>query len=446
MNLSRCIDGLILSIVLILCTLVADHKDANPLSLSWLPHGERAQLGATYDTIARSIRNGRGFADPFFERTGPTAWMPPVLPYLLAAMYWVTGDQRPIVVECIVWIQFSVLLFSGMLVVGEARRLGVPWLGHVSWLLVLVSDYYEQFQRTSDIWLVHLILCILWIFAVRSELIWSTLRIRVLWGALGGFIALCAPIGAIVWSVVTFRTWRLNSKARIGPISFGHQAAAILVPLLISMVVAGPWCVRNRIVMGKWIPIKSNFAYELWQSQCLDDDGVLDSKSAWQHPWGGEGEQRRRYVKVGEVRFIEERWKPIVESIRSSPWNLLQRIVNRGLAATLIYHPIAPYLEMHHGFMVVKRWLFPLPFVGMILLLVLHRRSWTIQERAALAIYWLYVGPYILITYYDRYAAPLLSIKALIVLYALSLAIKQLPLVRAHRAENRLDRIGQSIE
>src|SRR5690242_3361476 len=33
-----------------------------------------------YAHIARSLVRGKGFADPFGRPTGPTAWMPPILP------------------------------------------------------------------------------------------------------------------------------------------------------------------------------------------------------------------------------------------------------------------------------------------------------------------------------------------------------------------------------
>src|SRR5579859_4845676 len=40
-------------------------------------------LGAEYFCIAKSIVAGEGFSSPFQEKTGPTAWMPPILPAIL---------------------------------------------------------------------------------------------------------------------------------------------------------------------------------------------------------------------------------------------------------------------------------------------------------------------------------------------------------------------------
>src|SRR5690348_4535505 len=45
------------------------------VAATWHQH-----LGGEYFNIAQAIVDGRGFADPFGERTGPTAWMPPLFP------------------------------------------------------------------------------------------------------------------------------------------------------------------------------------------------------------------------------------------------------------------------------------------------------------------------------------------------------------------------------
>src|SRR5262245_55730811 len=36
-----------------------------------------------YASIGRSLVQGKGFVDPFARPTGPTAWMPPILPAFL---------------------------------------------------------------------------------------------------------------------------------------------------------------------------------------------------------------------------------------------------------------------------------------------------------------------------------------------------------------------------
>ena len=57
-------------------------------------------LGGEYYSIAGALVSGRGFADPFQEQTGPTAWMPPVFCWVMAAFPLGHG-QRPGVGHCV---------------------------------------------------------------------------------------------------------------------------------------------------------------------------------------------------------------------------------------------------------------------------------------------------------------------------------------------------------
>src|SRR3954469_26052683 len=58
------------------------------VSATWHQH-----LGGEYFNIAQAIVDGRGFSDPFGEATGPTAWMPPLYPALLACILWAVRSR-----------------------------------------------------------------------------------------------------------------------------------------------------------------------------------------------------------------------------------------------------------------------------------------------------------------------------------------------------------------
>jgi len=74
------------------------------------------------DSIARAIRRGNDFSDPFGEMSGHTAWMLPVIPYFLAILYWMFDDNRQAVVATIVTIQALVVLMTAAIVISEARH------------------------------------------------------------------------------------------------------------------------------------------------------------------------------------------------------------------------------------------------------------------------------------------------------------------------------------
>ena len=55
------------------------------------PRQENFRFGFETGRIARSIAQGEGFSSPLYVKTGPTAWMTPVYPYIIAGFFKVFG-------------------------------------------------------------------------------------------------------------------------------------------------------------------------------------------------------------------------------------------------------------------------------------------------------------------------------------------------------------------
>src|SRR5579859_5997274 len=55
--------------------------------VTWNDFSDHLLFGFETGRIASSLASGRGFANPLFVETGPTAWTTPVYPYLLAAIF-----------------------------------------------------------------------------------------------------------------------------------------------------------------------------------------------------------------------------------------------------------------------------------------------------------------------------------------------------------------------
>ena len=111
------------------CMLLVDYANGVDFGQGWIMRNMNDHLGAEYDEIAKAIFAGRGFSDPFRTESGPTAWMPPVLPYFLASLYWITDSQPQMVVELVLGCKAAVIILTGMIILSEARRLGIAWLG-----------------------------------------------------------------------------------------------------------------------------------------------------------------------------------------------------------------------------------------------------------------------------------------------------------------------------
>src|SRR5271170_7793940 len=55
------------------------------------PRRDHFQFGWEMGRIARSIASGQGFSSPTDPPTGPSAWAPPVYPYILAGVFKLFG-------------------------------------------------------------------------------------------------------------------------------------------------------------------------------------------------------------------------------------------------------------------------------------------------------------------------------------------------------------------
>ncbi|HJT78978.1 MAG TPA: hypothetical protein VJ739_17410 [Gemmataceae bacterium] len=369
-------------------------------------------LGGEYLQIARALASGRGFADPFGRKTGPTAWQPPLLPALLAGLLWACDGNEDAVVAVVVFLQVAALVGTGALVLALARettrRVGPPVAAAV-FFLALLCNFKLCFQQTHDSWLVLLTVDLL-----LAGLCWlrplGCWRSAAGWGLFGGFCALVSPIVGMAWGALSMSAG-LRGRAWLPLIVAGLTAALALAP----------WTVRNYLVFGRLVPVKSNLAYELYQSQCLQKDGLLQGYTFSFHPYHAGTREGLEYSELGEAAYLDRKREQYWQAVRADPLNFLDRVACRLLGATLWYEPInrAAEARARPWALRLSRLTYPLPFLGLLLLLL--GAAWRPLARAqwlAVGFYGLYLLPYIGASYYERYGMPLLGIKVLLVLWA----------------------------
>jgi hypothetical protein len=369
-------------------------------------------LGAEYYSIAKSIVAGEGFSSPFQEKTGPTAWMPPVLPAILAGLLWLTGGDRDAVMAVMIFFQVYILITTGILVLilvwqSTHRRLAV-WFAALLFVAGLAYEFKLCFQNIHDCGIVMLAVDL-----VIAGFCWLGQMGRwpatICWGVLGGICALISPIVGLMWGVLSLiagvqqRAW-----SRFG------------IAVLASVVVLMPWTVRNYLVLGRLIPVKSNLAYELYQSQCLQPDGLIQRSTFSTHPYGSPNRERQEYKRLGEMPFLDGKRQLFWQSVRSDPLEFIDRVACRFLGTTLWYIPFERNESVRRPVVFwVSRLTHPLPFLALLFLagsavwLPLHRGQWVVMVA-----YVVYLGPYIVASYYERYGVPLLGVKVVLVAWA----------------------------
>ncbi len=222
-----------------------------------------------YGEIAANLVQGRGFSVRFLGGDGPTSSQAPVYPFFVAAFFWVFGVRTA---EAVFWIQFAQAVIGSLLPLLIALLCWniLPGRPSVGWLSGLGVAFHPLFVYTPShvqpVTLLSVLCATLFLAAARLRY-WvvrdrrRTLFWCLVWGTIGGGIALTDPILTIVFAVtiawVAVRVWKVHGFApALSTAAIGTLAAASVI---------SPWIVRNWVVHGELVPIKSTFGYALWQ-------------------------------------------------------------------------------------------------------------------------------------------------------------------------------------
>ena len=85
------------------------------------------------------------------------------------------------------------------------------------------------------------------------------------------------------------------------PERVARPAAALGLAILCCV----PWTVRNYVQFQRWIPLRSNFPFELWSG----NNEVFDPRSPDINARVTRYGEQRRYVQLGETAFMQEKWQ-----------------------------------------------------------------------------------------------------------------------------------------
>ena len=217
---------------------------------------------------------------------------------------------------------------------------------------------------------------------------------------------LSAPVFAPVWLALT----ALLARSARGVWPF-------IVSFLVAAAVLAPWIARNAVVFGRFIPVKSNLFFEVYQANALESDGMVGDETMRDHPYRGPGPERSRYKNLGEMAYLDEYRARSIELIRHDPIGYLAKVKNRLLAATLVYQPFRRGEGNRQ--LLVRCALYPLPFFGLLAIVATRRWAGDPVVLIALVAYVTYLIPYVLVAYYRRYAIPLLGLQIMFEIWGL---------------------------
>lgn len=371
-------------------------------------------LGAEYWCTAKSIVDGRGYSSPFGIPSGPSAWTPPLLPAILAFIWYASNRSE----STIVWIYVTInaTIFSwvmyDLLRMTHFKKIKLQWISLLSVGCVLISSFYDNFQRTHD----GPFLLLVFHWACRQLMGWERWS-YIKWGATGGLASLLSPVITFVWVVAsTSLIFCCKGGASTEKAITNNKLRGFIIAGCVSLSLHGPWLIRNSLQFGRFIPIKSNGFFELEQSLLRDDDGVIDFGHDLQHPFSSSAEAEK-HASIGETAYIEERVSRLRNEFWNHGWRYLLHCRNRFCAATVFFIPIFPE-EEYGTWIIITRVLYALPWSVFVSSIAIAKPL-SREQKIALVCMVSFLIPYILVSYYGRYLVPLAGARCLLLIWGL---------------------------
>jgi hypothetical protein len=256
--------------------------------------------------LAESLRSGHGFSHPFGPLTGPSAFLAPGYPAVIAAVF---ALFHPFSLASAVAITLLQALFAGattVLLMHVAQRLfnvktanlaGAFWAASPA-LLWVPTIFWET--SLSILLLTALLALALRCIDSPGRTSWLLL------GSLGAAVPLINS--SLLTVVLSCFGWALWQGRRRG-------ISAPMLGMALFLLLSSLWPARNLHVMHAWIPLRSNMGYELWQGNRPGTDGffLVDL-----HP-NTSVVERHRWEELGEIGYMQEKTALAKAAIRADP-------------------------------------------------------------------------------------------------------------------------------
>jgi 4-amino-4-deoxy-L-arabinose transferase-like glycosyltransferase len=259
--------------------------------------------------VGAALASGHGFSSPFGPPTGPTAWEPPLYPYLTAGVFLVFGiySQASAFVLLTLNSAFSALTCVPIFLI--ARRLFSQKVAVGSaWAWALLPNII--FWCTRAIWETSLAALLL------TTIFWLALTLedrdgQIPWlqfGLLWGIAALSST--SLLSFLPAAGLWPWYRRTRRGK----RSLAGVVLASVVFFACIAPWLVRNYHTFGKFIFIRDNFGAELRMGNGNGADGTW---MEYLHPTQNVYAMRQ-YQVMGELAYVAMRKRQALDYITAN--------------------------------------------------------------------------------------------------------------------------------
>jgi hypothetical protein len=258
------------------------------------PRGWLFQRGIEMGLLAQSLLAGYGLSSPFGGSTGPTAFIAPGYPILVAGIFHLFGLYSQTSEVVLMLINTAANLITIALIMhlaGAIFNRRAALLAGIFWaisppLLWMPSIFWETSISIA-------LLLGLFTLALRC----SRTPSRGLWIAIGAYCALTALINpALLLTISVILGWTAWA-------TWSAHRTSFLLALLTFAALFSPWPIRNARVFHAFIPLRTTVGFELWMGNRPGATGFLNEAIFPMYNM----QELALYNRQGEIAYTHEK-------------------------------------------------------------------------------------------------------------------------------------------
>ena len=273
------------------------------------PGNDNFDFGWEMGRIGRSVAQGQGFSSPYEGNTGPTAWEPPLYPFLIGGVFKLFG----IYTHSSAWVLLSInSLFATLTCIPifliARKTFGdnvAKWSANAWGLNPYV--WYWSIHWIWDTTFTPFILACVFLLALELQ-DWPGWQGWALFGALYGIGALANPTMLTFLPFCGLWIWRQRYRRSLASVS------GIVISSMLFWAALSPWLIRNHAVFGHFL-LRDDFGLQFRLGNGPYAEGMLmpylqphHNKLEWE-----------KFQRMGELAYGEACKQEAFDWVRSHP-------------------------------------------------------------------------------------------------------------------------------
>jgi hypothetical protein len=298
------------------------------------PYLDHFSFGWEMGRIARALVTGYGYADPFHGHTGPTTWVGPAYPLIIAAVFKLFGVYTAL--SAFVLLAINCVLNALMVrFVWEIAERCFQHSGITRWSAWIWALYPAAMQYAVKwIWEMTLTAFLFsWVLALSLRMRntggapeeaagAASARRWALFGLLWGLIALSNP--SLLLFLPVNGLWVLAGHKSQSP-ELRTQATGAVLAAVVFLACIAPWTYRNWRAFHHFIPMRGNFGVEFYLGNGPGATGLL---MGYDHP-AQDPIELENYRRMGELAYAKWRGELAKSYIRKDPGHFADLCLRR---------------------------------------------------------------------------------------------------------------------